>query len=109
MKTLTLEKQLIACRREWAELFKALKRDISDDCRCTNDPEDEMPGMLVTIGFTPATEPRGHSWDYQTGDNSYSGGAYGHPHWAVAYLYLRSNSTALANDCVEQIFSLIEW
>jgi hypothetical protein len=65
--------------KEVRELLVSLKSDICD--------EENLPGMVVTIGYSPNGD-----WDYQTGDNSFSGGAYGHPHWAVVYLYRRYNS-----------------
>lgn len=90
-----LEKQV--CR-----LLKSLKADIGDEYRATDDPDDNTPGMCVTIGATP-TEQGELSWSYQTGDNSYSGGAYGHHNWGVVYLYRRSNCADLAKDCVNEI------
>lgn len=79
-------------------LLIALKPQIEDDFRATDDPGDTTPGMQVTIGASPDG-----SWDYQTGDNSFSGGAYGHAHWGVVYLSRSSNSTELARDCVNEI------
>lgn len=88
---------------QWEQLFKSLKPQIDDDYRASDDPDDETPGMSVTIGFTPSTEDSPCSWSYQTGDNSYSGGAYGRAHWSVVSLYRRSNSRELAKDCADQI------
>lgn len=88
---------------QWAKLFKRLKSGILDDYRCSDESEDNTPGMQVTIGFTPATDDRDCYWDYQTGDNSYTGGAYGHANWAVVDLHRRSNSRELAKDCADQI------
>lgn len=103
----TLEQQIQPMIREWRSLFVALKKQIDDDYRASDDPDDDTPGMCVTIGFTPATEDSEASWSYQTGDNSYTGGAYGHPHWAVVSLYRRSNSRELAEDCASQISDLV--
>lgn len=105
--TTTLDKQLDKLVPEWTRLFKALKQDIGDDYRASEDAEDTLPGMQVTIGFTPADEDNEASWSYQTGDNSYTGGAYGHPHWAVVSLYRRSNSRELAEDCASQLAELM--
>ncbi len=90
-------------RPQWVKLFKSLKSQIRDEYRASDDEEDDRPGMQVTIGFTPSDEDRDCSWSYQTGDNSYSGGAYGHSHWAVVSLYRRSNSKELASDAADQI------
>lgn len=104
----TLEQQIDSMVPDWTRLLVSLKRDIDDDYRATDDPDDNKPGMCVTIGFTPADEQSGKdaSWNYQTGDNSFTGGAYGHPHWAVIYLYRRSNSRELAEDAANQIAEL---
>lgn len=97
---------------EITKLFKQLKKQIRDDYRASGDDDNDIPGMQVTIGFTPAKEfnplyPNENlndfSWHYQTGDNSYSGGAYGHRNWGVVSLYRRSNSRELAKDAINQI------
>lgn len=103
----TLDQQLDSMVPNWTKLFKALKKNIADDYRASDDPDDNTPGMCVTIGFTPATEDSDCSWSYQTGDNSFTGGAYGHQHWAVVSLYRRSNSRELAEDCASQIGELV--
>lgn len=76
---------------EWVRLFRSLKPEIGDDYRASDDCDDNTPGMQVTIGFTPSDNDGPAGWHYQTGDNSYSGGAYGHAHWGVISLYRRSN------------------
>jgi hypothetical protein len=81
-------------------LFVDLKRFIDDDCRASED--DDIPGMCVTIGWNDQTG----DWSYQTGDNSYTGSAYHYPHWAVVYLYRRSNSRDLAVDAINQLADL---
>ncbi len=81
-----------------------MKPDIADDYRCSDDPSDNTPGMCVTVGATPQADGV-LSWSYQTGDNSFTGGAYGHPYWGVVSLYRRSNSGELAHDAAEQIAS----
>lgn len=87
---------------QWAALLRLLKRDIADDYRCTDDAEDTTPGMLVTFGLDENGE-----WSYQTGDNSYTGGAYGFLYWGLVYLNRRSNCKELAqsafNDAVDQM------
>lgn len=92
---------------QWTKLFRSLKPEICDEYRCSDDPDDNTPGMQVTIGFTPSDDDRAASWHYQTGDNSYSGGAYGHPHWGVISLRRRSNCRELAKDCADQIAELV--
>ena len=90
--------------KEIRALLVSLKKDIGDDYRASfDDDEDNMPGMSVTVG----ADEEGN-WSYQTGDNSYTGGAYGMPFWGVISLYRRSNSTELARDIVNQIAEL-QW
>jgi hypothetical protein len=98
-----LERDLKRLVPVWTRLFKQLKQDIGDDYRASDDPFDTVPGMQVTIGFTPADGESDCSWSYQTGDNSYTGGAYGHRHWAVVSLYRRSNSRELAEECAAEL------
>lgn len=81
----------------WAALLRELKADIQDDYRATDDPDDNTPGMLVTFGLDPDG-----TWAYQTGDNSFSGGAYGFHYWGLAYLNRRSNCKELARDAFEE-------
>jgi len=90
-----------------SDLIKDLKRDIDDDYRPMGfDPswEDAPPGMTVTVGYTPEDG----SWNYQTGDNSFSGGAYLHPYWGVVDIYRRSSSRELAKDIIDQIWEQID-
>lgn len=88
---------------EWTyKLLRELKGQIGDDYRASDDPDDNLPGMQVTIGATPSDD--GYlNWDYQTGDNSYSGGAYLHHNWGVVSLYRKSNCRELAKEAVQQI------
>ena len=81
-----------------SSLLRSLKPQISDDYRCTDDPDDTLPGMLVTIGASPDG-----TWHYQTGDNSYSGGAYGHAYWGLVYLHRRTNSRDAAKGAIDEI------
>lgn len=70
----------------------------------TGDPKEEpdtwhLPRMDLTVGYSP--EDGG--WSYQTGDNSYTGGAYGHPIWGVVTVFLNSSSSALSDELLSQI------
>ena len=96
------KRQIQAFTTQIRRLFVQLKPDIGDDYRASE--EDTLPSMQVTIGATVA-EDGTLNWSYQTGDNSYSGGAYGHPNWGVISLYRRSNCRELAADAVSQILN----
>ena len=78
-------------------LVKSLKNDIGDEYRAYED--DTTPSMLVTIGVDPETG----DWSYQTGDNSYTGGAYSFQYWGVTGINRRSNSRSVAKELLEQI------
>ena len=88
--------------KELRNLLIALKPQIADDYRATDDSEETLPGMCVTIGANKAG-----NWNYQTGDNSFTGGAYSFPYWAVVYLYRRSDSRELARDARDQLAELM--
>lgn len=87
-----------AMKRGIASLLIGLKSQIDDDYRCSDDPDDNTPGMLVTVSTNDM-----RSWSYQTGDNSYTGGCYGDSHWSVIYLFRRSNCKSLAIDAVNEL------
>lgn len=87
---------------EIRKLLILLKKEIRDEYRATDDPDDNMPGMCVTISTRD-----GSTWSYQTGDNSFTGSCYGDPHRAVVYLYRRSNCTELANQAYEELKDLV--
>ena len=89
--------------KDLRRLFIALKKTIGDEYRCTLDDVWGPPSMDVTIGW----DPESGDYAYQVGDNSYTGGAYGYPHWAVVYLERRSNSTEMAREVREQLMELV--
>ena len=66
--------------------------------------EDSLPSIDLTIGWDPETG----DWSYQTGDNSFNGGAYGYPVWAVTSVYRRQDSRAVARDLVDQLWEGVE-
>lgn len=85
------------------KLVTALIPEIQDDYRATDDSEDNEPGMCLTV----ATDDNVSCWGFQTGDNSYTGGAYGLPHWAVVYLFRESDPQEIAKEISEQWADLI--
>lgn len=83
-----------------------VKQDWSDFAPggVAHDDEDgcEITTMCLTVGTTDGT-----SWDYQTGDNSYAGGAYGCPHWAVVYIGPDTDPAETVAEIVDQWEDLI--
>ena len=106
---ITIDTQLTECLPDWTKLVASLLPDIGDDCRATDDPDDDQPGMQLTIGFTAETDDKSYSWSYQTGDNSYSGGAYCHATWAVVYLFRDAIPSEVADDIADQIGSCLSF
>jgi hypothetical protein len=96
-----------------SRLVSAVKRDIGDDYRAFEGDED--PGIQLTIGWTArdgwagGVERRAGEWSYQTGDNSYTGGAYGHPHWAVVGVYRTANVRDVVADIRRQLLEVSEY
>jgi hypothetical protein len=88
--------------KDLSALFVALKSDIGDEYRAQGDEDATTPSMDVTIGH----DPESGNWDYQTGDNSYTGNAYGYQNWAVTALRRRANSRDLARDVINQLKDL---
>jgi hypothetical protein len=84
-------------------LCREVKKTIDDEYRAHE--EDEVPGILLTVGTSGETAT---SWSYQTGDNSFTGGAYHYPHWAVVSVYRDSNCLDLAHEIREQLAELME-
>ena len=95
-------RHLSTFRKEIRSLLISLKPTIYDDYRAY--PEATLPSIAVTVGAKPTDD--GIVWGYQTGDNSYTGGAYGFHDWGICDLYRRDNSTTLASDIVEQFLEL---
>lgn len=92
--TANLVKQLPSLRREIHDLLVFIKQA----------QRSELKGEAyvdVTIGCTFSDD--GISWNYQTGDNSFTGGAYGHAEWFTTSVMKRSNCLDLAKDVVSEI------
>ena len=85
-----------------SSLLKGLKAYIGDRDRASGCEDDTAPSMDITIGWDDATG----KWSYQTGDNSFTGGAYGYPHWACVLLHRRANTRDLARDIRSQLDEL---
>lgn len=92
--------QLPMLKGEFRQLIIALKRS-TDWKTLRRDCGGQAPWVDLTIGCTFLED--GIAWDYQTGDNSYTGGAYGHPEWFTTCFGSRSNSGEIAGDLVDEI------
>lgn len=83
--------------RDLSAVVSAVKRDIEDDYLAFEG--DDRPGIQLTIGWSPDDG----RWSYQTGDNSYTGAAYGHPLWAVVGVYRDVTVADVVADIREQL------
>lgn len=87
-------------QKELAELIAALQPTIREDYRAYDDcEEDSEPSMLLTIG----ADSRG--WGWQTGDNSFFGGAYGYAYWGVVGLTRYASAAELAGELLSDLES----
>lgn len=89
--------------KELYKLCRATKDSIEDNFRASE--EDTEPSTLLTVG----TDQTGNIGGSQTGDNSFTGGAYGSPIWAVVYVYRCSNCHDLAVELQEQIVEQLQY
>lgn len=106
MKNNTAEKNAIQREKKaFVDLLKSIKQQITSDT-LVETGDGPKPGIEVTIGFQYNEGDDALKWDYQTGDNSYTGGAYGYSHWAITTVMKRSNCNDLADDIAEQIANL---
>ena len=107
-----LLKQLPSLKQELYRLLVDIKKH--EDWRsfyCRNFytfDRSEPPYVDVTIGCTFDFAEGCITWNFQTGDNSFTGGAYGHPEWFNTSLLSRSNCKDLAKDLTEEIEGRIQ-
>jgi hypothetical protein len=78
--------------KEITKLLIHCKKYIDEDSRAFED--GDAPSMQITIGINTESG----EWGYQTGDNSYTGGAYLYPTWGVGYLFRNSNCREVAKE-----------
>ena len=64
--------------------------------------EDEAPYNYLTVGMNDSGE-----WSFQTGDNSFTGGAYGYAHWAVVSVFEDSDPEEVYQEIVSQLEDLL--
>lgn len=82
-------------RADMVRLVASLIPEIADDYRAFEDcSDDDPPSMLLTVGADVS------GWSYQTGDNSFTGGAYGFANWSVVALYRDSDPESVADEII---------
>ena len=76
---------------------------LADDERCQHcDSGNDCENSCNTMELTIATDD-GNQWNYQTGDNSYSGGCYGLKHWAYICITADDKRDDIYTDAIEQL------
>jgi hypothetical protein len=97
----TLKANLDELRPLLVAELERLKGTIGDEYRAPFD--DDGPSMQVTLGMNDDAS----GYALQTGDNSFTGAAYGFPHWGVDTLTRESDAAAVANGLIDQCEDLI--
>ena len=85
--------------KEIAALVRHVKSYVPKDDSDYIADEEDKPGIDLTIGVDVETG----DWSYQSGDNSYMGGAYRYRDWGVTRVYRSSNSRDVARDLLDQV------
>ena len=82
--------------------LRILIRDLKKELSHISQPKDsdEPPYIQLTI----STDDDGDSWDYQTGDNCYSGACYGSPYQGSVYI----TADCIAEDAIDDLLSNLE-
>ena len=79
-----------------SEEFRTLLTEIIQSLRSEFDNSNGY--MELTIGMN-----ENGNWNYQTGDNSFSGGAYGFPVWGVTTIDKDTDIVSVIDDLIDQI------
>lgn len=88
---------------EIASLLRIIKRETHwPELVTTDDIGQRCCFLDVTVGADDTL-----TWDYQTGDNSFTGGAYVFPHWGTSSLSPRCNCKEVAREIAGQILENI--
>lgn len=90
--------------KEWIESrLKGLRLEAVDCLRDHIELDirlDEFEGVCLTV----STNETGSRWSFQTGDNSFTGGCYGDPHWAVTWIYPETeDADEVYDDIINQL------
>src|ERR1700722_6355428 len=90
-------------RADMIALATRLIPTIHDDYRANWDSDEpDDPGMLVTVG-AECLSPDSCSLSFQTGDNSFMGGAYGYEYWGLGYLYRDTKPEDFADEVISSL------
>lgn len=93
---------------EYKRLSSEVKEDIQEFLKTTwkehlASIEEEQDSLDITF----ATNDDGDQWNYQTGDNSFTGGCYSLPHWAVGIIHSDTTPAELTTEIIDQLEELL--
>tara|TARA_R110000744_G_scaffold86236_2_gene168516 strand:+ start:1184 stop:1486 length:303 start_codon:yes stop_codon:yes gene_type:complete len=81
------------------EVKSNIKEFLTQNWKSFQSDAVEYDGLDITF----ATNEKGDAWNYQTGDNSFTGGAYGLPHWAVTTIYKDDEVETILETIIDQL------
>ena len=87
------------------ELVQIIKKDVRKHGAQKSEWDDDDADQTLTLTVGANGEGR-NQWSFQTGDNSFTGGAYLYPHWAVVEVGERDNAGQVADDILDQLSEL---
>ena len=90
------DEQLAENFEHLADIIAAIQKEISDEYRAY--PEDDEPGIALTLGWNGKLDG---DWNIQTGDNSFTGVAYGYLYWGIGAVYRDSNPEEVAQNLIK--------
>lgn len=95
------------------QIITALMEEYRDDYyEDPNDPDDLIhlnDPMMLTIGVSVDPETNLVSWGWQSGDNSYTGGAYSHLYWGVVYYMSDAPPEEHLNCIIDDLINALPW
>jgi len=68
-----------------------------DDCQCS------------VMELTISCSDKGNDWQFQTGDNSFSGGCYSHNNWSVNWVDADTDMLTLHEHVIEELNERLDY
>lgn len=90
------------------EIRTQVKEDVTEYFKLNWDLLTADAKEYGTLDLTVALSEDLDQWSFQTGDNSYTGGAYISPHWAVVTIHEDSNQGEVVEDIFWQWEEIIQ-
>ena len=92
-----------------AQLAQSLHDEYMEDDEIVAAANDENGEgvMLLTIGAGVSDDDV--DWSWQSGDNSYTGGAYSYPNWGVVWFSPEMTGKEYAKEIVDDLVNSLPW